>query len=144
MREGPTRLVWKTVVQHLSAEPLVSEQVLVDAHTGEAPFHCSLLFRDKERIIYDKDGDRSTDDWGDERRSEGQSATGKIDPVNLAYELFGDIYDQMDLWHGRDSYNGYGAAMEVSVRWGYSDEALTLAGTFVPVRKADTRTISYG
>jgi len=122
-RKGPTRLVWNTVVGH-SGGPLVREQVLVDAQTGEIPLHFTLIENAKYRNIYDS---ANVGGVGTLERSEGEPATGRIDPVNLGYDFFGDIYDQNASWHGLDSYNNAGHTIDVSVRWYdpyYGDNAL--------------------
>jgi Zn-dependent metalloprotease len=115
-RKGPTRLVWNTVVQHLQG-PLVEERVLVDAHTGEVPLHFSLTKDIRDRMIYDKDGDGSYDLGTLEREEDDEDDTG-IDPVDLAFLFYFDIYGQNWTWHSLDSYDNASHPIAVSVRWG--------------------------
>jgi Zn-dependent metalloprotease len=120
-QQGPTRLVWSTVVQHLGGEPLLSEQVLVDAQTGEIPLRFSLILNGKYREIYDQDGDPY---YGlrtlirDDGQHQGESG---IPEVNRAFDLFGYIYDLYWDWHGRDSYDDVGQHIRVGVRMAGED-----------------------
>jgi Zn-dependent metalloprotease len=115
-REGPTRLVWSTVVRHSTAAPAVLEQVLVDAHTGEIPHHGSLIAgADPYREIYNQN-DSFTYELRTRVRYDSilDRDTG-INEVDRAFGFFGDVWRQNWEWHDLDSLDGLGHPIRVGV-----------------------------
>ena len=110
---GATRLVWRMVVNAVN-DPLVSELVLVDAHTGDIAFHYPLAHAALNRQIYD--ANNTSSDPGTLLRSEGGAPVGLAD-ANNAYDYFGDTYAFYSAEHGRDSINNAGMALSGTVRY---------------------------
>jgi len=110
---GATRLVWRMTVNAVN-DPLVSELVLVDAHTGDIAFHYPLAHAALNRQIYD--ANNTSSDPGTLLRSEGGAPVGLAD-ANNAYDYFGDTYAFYSAEHGRDSINNAGMALSGTVRY---------------------------
>jgi Zn-dependent metalloprotease len=112
---GTPKLVWQTTVVDRN-ERQVKELILVDAHTGEIPFHYSLFPNAKYRRIHDWNGTTTTFDPN--VRIEGQDPCGIAD-VDNAYDYLEDTYD---FYHqtniDRDSWDGAGADLIAEVRYG--------------------------
>jgi len=113
---GRIRLVWKTIIEK-ATKMIVSEIVLVDAHSGKIAFHYPISHEALDRDIYDKNGSSSYPDVGTLEREEGDPESG-INAVDLGYLLFGDLHEFYDNEHGRDSFDDSGATIAASVRWG--------------------------
>lgn len=103
-----SHLVW-----HLEAElPGIREQVWIDAHSGEPTLHFNALPDALARRVFDGQGTPSPAILV---RSEGDPASGDTQ-VDQVYDFAGDTYDYFLDAHGRDSWDGNGAPMDVTVR----------------------------
>lgn len=105
--KGVARLVWQMQVVNVG-EPLVKENVFIDAHSGEIAFHYSLIYSAMNRQIYDC----NSGIWYYENSN---WPTG-IPDVDQAYDYLGDTYHFYDVNHGRDSYDDAGANLVAFVR----------------------------
>lgn len=94
--------------------PALREWIWVDAHAGEIVLHFSQLMDARNRQIYTANNTSSYP--GTLVRSEGQPATGDGD-ADAAYDYSGDTYDYFFAEHGRDSYDGAGAALISTVHY---------------------------
>ena len=105
---GEPQLVWQMEVRNVG-EPLVKENVFIDAHSGEIAFHYSLVCNVMTRRIYNY----VSGFWYDEQT---EWPTGITD-VDLAYDYLGDFYDFYMGEHGRDSYDNNGGWLVAYVRY---------------------------
>lgn len=99
---GPMHLVWRVKVGRVEAPP-VSEEVLVDAQSGEEALHYSLVREGLNRIIYDLDNSYYIPDMP--ARVEYQAPVGIPDIDNL-FDYFEDVYDFFLDHHGWDNFDG--------------------------------------
>ena len=109
-RMAPTHLAWFVEV---TGEAL-REYAWVDARTGSVILHFSQLTHGKNRAIYNAFSTSALP--GSLMRTEGGPATGDADADN-AYTYLGDTYDYFWTQHGRDSWNGGGAALIATVHY---------------------------
>jgi Zn-dependent metalloprotease len=110
-RSAPSRLAW-----FISARAQrVFELIWVDAASGEVLLHFNQQPDARQRVIYDAANGTALP--GALARSEGQAAAGDAD-VDAAYELAGDTYDYFWTCFGRDSIDGAGQPLVLSVRYG--------------------------
>jgi bacillolysin len=92
----------------------VNEQVLLDAHTGEIACQIPKIHDAINRLVYD--ANTTTNTPGTLVRSEGQSASGIMDADNV-YAYLGHTYSFYLNNHARDSVNGAGMTISVTVRY---------------------------
>ena len=111
--EGPTQLVWQTVVSDSTAA--IAEQILVDAVSGEIALNFTLIRDAKKREIYDANNQPGVDP-GTLARTEGQAASTIVD-VNQAYDNYGATYDFYKTYNLRDSIDGLGMTMSATTRF---------------------------
>ena len=116
--KGAAQLVWQMEVGNIG-EPLVKENVFIDAHSGDVAFHYSLICSAMYREIWDYEG-RTYNPI--RSRKEGQDPCG-ISDVDLAYDYLGDTYHFYDVNHGRDSYDDNGAILDARVRYDAEEDA---------------------
>jgi Zn-dependent metalloprotease len=110
---GSIHLVWDMRVY--SEETVhISEHILLDAHSGEVVRHYPLNKHALNRQIHD--ANNTTADPGTLERQEGGAASGIAD-VDDAYDFFGDTYDFYNTNHARDSIDGGGMVISVTVRY---------------------------
>jgi bacillolysin len=112
LEEGtyPTRLAWFVEVRAAA----VREYVWIDAQTGGILLHFDQNARTLNRRVHSADYTNARP--GRLVRSEGSPATGDAE-VDLAYDNSGDVYNYFLREHGRDSYDGAGAALVSTVRF---------------------------
>ena len=103
-RQSPTRLAWFIEATKID----VRELIWIDARQGGVLLHFSQLTDARIRRIYDTNSSSLLP--GTLARSEGQPPTGDLD-VDTAYDFSGDTYNYFFTQHGRDSYDGAGAAL---------------------------------
>lgn len=106
----PTRLAWFVE----ATEEDLREYIWVDAQTGGVLLNFSQIADAKNRVVYDVA--LGTTLPGTLVRSESGAPVGVVD-ANLAYDYAGSTYDYFFAIHGRDSYDGAGAAIVSSVRF---------------------------
>ncbi len=110
------QLVWRVEVRAASRSD-VDELVLVDALHGGVTLHFNQVETSLDRRIYDNVNDPSAGLPGKGPvRTEGQGATG-IAEVDKAYDYAGDVYNYYQNNFGRDSLDGMGMPMIVTVRY---------------------------
>lgn len=115
---GPrfTQLVWRMDVRSKS-RPDIKVLVLVNAHRGNVVLHFNQLPTARDRRIYDNNNDPTAGLPGiGPVRTEGQAAVGLAD-VDRAYDYAGDVYDYYWNNHGRDSLDGAGMPLVVTVQY---------------------------
>jgi bacillolysin len=105
----------------------VREFVWIDALRGGILFNFSQLPDALSRQVYDAAGGSVLP--GALARSEGEGAVVGAD-VNAAYDYAGDFYDYLSTEHGRDSYDGKGAALVSTVRYCPTGDACSYARAF--------------
>ncbi len=103
-RQSPTRLAWFIEATKID----VRELIWIDARQGGVLLHFSQLTDARLRRIHDTNSSAILP--GTLVRSEGGAATGDLD-VDTAYNFSGDTYNYFFTQHGRDSYDGAGAAL---------------------------------
>jgi Zn-dependent metalloprotease len=112
-------LVWKMEVKATDLSP-VRELVMVDAKTGAIAFHYDKICKARDRMVYDKNNDYTSQELpgtpGELKRSEGGALTGITD-VDNAYDFAGDTYDFFLANHGRDSLDNTGMSLINTVRY---------------------------
>lgn len=106
----PSRLAWFVEARG----PALREYIWIDARRGRPLLHFSQLPHARNRKVYDLNGTSALP--GTLVRGEGGAPSAVAD-ANLAYQYSGDTYDYFFTQHGRDSYDGKGAAMISSVRF---------------------------
>lgn len=106
----PSRLAWFIE----ATGPDLRQYIWIDARRGRPLLHFSQLAHGKNRQVFDLNS--GTVLPGALVRVEGGPASG-ISDVNLAYQYAGDTYDYFLSQHGRDSYDGAGAALISTVRY---------------------------
>ncbi|HET9225535.1 MAG TPA: M4 family metallopeptidase [Thermoanaerobaculia bacterium] len=106
----PSRLAWFIE----ATGPNLRQYIWIDAKRGRPLLHFNQLAHAKNRQVYDLNS--GTVLPGTLVRSEGGPASAVAD-ANLAYQYAGDTYDYFFTQHGRDSYDGDGAALISSVRY---------------------------
>ena len=107
----PPQLGWFVVAR----TERLREYVWVDAHRGGIALHFNQNPEALNRAVYDAANGIVLP--GTLVRSEGQADVGDAD-VDNAYRYAGDTYDYYLAQHGRDSYDGAGAALLSTVRYG--------------------------
>jgi bacillolysin len=107
---GVTRLAW--FVEVVGAG--LREYVWIDARRGIVLLRFSQLAEAKARQVYTASNGSVLP--GLTLRSEGQPATGDPD-ADAAYDFSGDTYDYFLTRHGRDSFDGAGAAIVSTVHF---------------------------
>ena len=103
-RPHPTRLAWFIE----ATGPFLREYIWVDALNSTVLLSFSQLTDAKSRQVYDATSTATLP--GTLKRSEGEAAIGDAD-VDNAYDFAGDTYDYFFATHGRDSFDGTGAAI---------------------------------
>lgn len=93
------------------------EALFVDAHTGQVLDAWSLLLEARNRLVYNGNGGTSLP--GTLARSEGQAPVASPADVNRAYDYAGDVYDYYFRGHSRDSIDGAGMNMVLTVNSNY-------------------------
>ncbi len=104
----PVRLAWFVEARG----PELREYVWIDAQTGGRLHQWSQLEHARNRKVYTASSGSTLP--GALVRSEGQPASGDAD-VDAAYDYSGSAYDYFLANHGRDGYDGAGAAIVSSV-----------------------------
>ena len=102
--EYPTRLAWFIEATRLD----LREFIWIEAHTGIVILNFSQLTDALNRTVRDANSTASYS--GTVCREEGDSASGDTD-CDSAYDYSGDTYNYFLNEHGRDSYDGAGAAL---------------------------------
>jgi Zn-dependent metalloprotease len=114
---GTPTLVWRTEVTSRRGAP-IGEIVLVDARLGAVVLHFSEVETARNRLTYTAGNTSALP--GSLRCSEGSSfpscAGGDAD-VEGAHRIMGNVYDFFFGRHGRDSFDGNGAALVSTVHW---------------------------
>lgn len=112
LEEGswPTRLVWFVEARRID----LRQYLWIDARTGDVALQFSQLTSARNRLIYNANNGSTLP--GTLMRSEGGPATGNAD-ADFAYTYSGDTYNYYFTQHGRDSYDGAGAAMISTVHY---------------------------
>jgi cysteine-rich repeat protein len=105
-----TRLAWFIE----ATAPAFRNFIWIDAQDGRVLLQFSQLTDARNRFVHTADSGSSLP--GRLARSEGGGPTGDID-VDNAYDYAGDTYDYYFSEHGRDSYDGSGAALVSTVDW---------------------------
>lgn len=95
------------------AEAAIREGFFVDAHRGVVLDRWSMIHGARSRRIYD--GNYTGSLPGTLRRNEGMGPVGVYD-VDAAYDYAGDVYDYFLRAFGRDSFDGLGSVIRVTVR----------------------------
>jgi Zn-dependent metalloprotease len=133
--DGPTRLVWHTHVSN-PQDPMLQMAVFVDAITGQVPLYWSLIHDAKNRMVYDA-GNLFVFP-GALARTEGADPT-DIKDIDDAYDYLGDTYDFYMDHHGRDAFDGLGATLTATVRFGMYPDAFWFLdqATFSPGMATD-------
>lgn len=103
-RQAFTRLAWFIEATKID----VREFIWIDARRGGVLLHFSQLTDARNRRVHDTNSSNILP--GTLVRSEGGAATGDLD-VDTAYNFSGDTYNYFFTQHGRDSYDGAGAAL---------------------------------
>lgn len=117
------RLSWFVEVSGLG----VLQHVWIDAQTGEVRLVLNRLTEALNRRTFDM---QSTSVFPNTpARIEGQGAVTVAD-VNSAHDLAADFYNYFLAQHGRDSYNGAGAAIESFVRFCASNQPCPYRNAF--------------
>ncbi|MCB9849411.1 MAG: M4 family metallopeptidase [Phycisphaerales bacterium] len=93
------------------------EASFIDAHTGETLDAWSLEVSVRNRAVYNGNGGSTLP--GTLIRAEGDEPVASPDDANYAYDFAGDIYDYYDRAHGRDSIDGNGMTMVLTVNSNY-------------------------
>lgn len=109
---GPVRLAYAMVIRS-STFPPVTDQVLVDAHSGEVILRFTLLDSALNRRIFDANNTFNIP--GLPTRDEGQAARG-IKDVDEVYDFLGETYNFYFSRFGRDSYDNRGGRLTAIVR----------------------------
>lgn len=110
---GDPALVWDFKA-HSEDGHAVSARVLVDAQTGAIVRGWQLSCTALNRRVYDRNNDPDISPIL--RRNEGDPASG-FAQADRAYTHMGEVYSYYLNNHGRDSYDGAGARVEMTVRW---------------------------
>jgi Zn-dependent metalloprotease len=105
----PTRLAWFIEARAFG----LREYIWIDAKKGNLLLHFNQLTDARNRRVHN--GNSGSALPGTLVRSEGQPATGDAD-ADAAYTYAGDTYDYFLAQHGRDSYDGAGAALVSTVK----------------------------
>jgi bacillolysin len=100
----PARLAWFVEARRID----LRQFLWVDAESGIVLHRFSQLTDAKNRMVYD--GNNAAALPGTLKRSEGGAATLDADE-DAAYDYSGHTYDYFSSQHGRDSYDGAGAAL---------------------------------
>jgi len=98
-----------------------SRTVFVDAHTGKLLLHYTNLQTGRNRQVYDLNGSTSLPGTLVYNES-GPVGSPPADAIS-AFNFTGDTYDYFFNTHGRDSFDGSGATMRASVRYGTTANA---------------------
>ncbi|MHB0877042.1 MAG: M4 family metallopeptidase [Anaerolineae bacterium] len=115
---GPERaaLVWRLEVTSAQV-PSMRELALIDATSGALALHFDSGEQARARAVYDALGGTALP--GTLVRSEGSAASGDAE-VDAGYDYSGDFYDFYFDRFGRDSFDGLGATLVTSIRYGGS------------------------
>ena len=109
------RLAWQLEV---SDGESVRYETLIDAITGEVLLAFTKIDTAVDRKICDShatnDDTCRASDSGPYVRGEGDAPLGDEEADN-AYEFFGEFYDMLNTWFGRDGYDGDGGMMRGNV-----------------------------
>ncbi|HRX83776.1 MAG TPA: M4 family metallopeptidase, partial [Phycisphaerae bacterium] len=89
------------------------QAMFIDARTGETLDEWSLFLTARNRAVYNGNGSSSLP--GTLARSEGQGPVASPADVNRAYDYAGDIYDYYFRGHNRDSIDGSGMTLILTV-----------------------------
>ena len=112
-------LVWQIEVTPYEIAP-IRQFVLVNAQTGGIALTFNQIPDAKNRVVYDKNNDKTSQTLpglsSELKRSEGGAASGITD-VDKAYQYAGDTYDFYFTVHGRDSIDGAGMQLVNTVRY---------------------------
>lgn len=106
----PSRLAWFIE----ATGPNLRQFIWIDAKRGRPLLHFNQLAHALNRQIHDAGNSQILP--GTLVRSEGGPASAVSD-ANLAYQYAGDTYNYFLSQHGRDSYDGAGAALISTVRY---------------------------
>ena len=110
-RRTSSRLAWFVE----AVAPRVQELVWVDAVTGECLLHFDQQPDARQREVFS--ASNTQDLPGTPVRAEGQDPSGDPD-ADLAYESAGDTYDYLWSHFGRDSIDGAGQPLLLTVHYG--------------------------
>jgi bacillolysin len=110
----------------LGATMPARREYVVDATSGTLLDVLDRLYTARNRRTHD--ANHGTGLPGTLRRSEGQPATGIAD-VDRAHDFVGATYDYFSGTHGRDSYDGAGAALVSTARYGVNFQNAFWDGT---------------
>lgn len=111
---GPIRLAYMVDLDYglNNAEDRI--RVLVDALTGEIVLRYGLIHTVQQRFVYD--AGNTPADPGLLLRTEGGSPSG-LAQIDNVYEFLGDTYNFFASRYGRDSIDGLGYPLSVTVRY---------------------------
>jgi Zn-dependent metalloprotease len=114
---GPVRIVWdmKALSEDEAYAIKIDRRILVDAHSGETVREYPLVKHELHRHIIDAEN-TSQDIELPLARDEDDPPTG-IEDVDNAYDLAGVTYNYYFTEHERDSFNGGGHNIKVTVRY---------------------------
>lgn len=109
---GDIKLVW--YLKAYSEDDIeAGKELLIDARTGSIIRQYPLSKESINRSMRDAN---FTESWGDIVRSEGEPSCG-IRDADDAYDYAGDTYFFYKNYHDRDSYDGSGGEIKVTVRY---------------------------
>ncbi len=111
---GSLSFSWRVPVSGKIQGIPTSRDYYVNALTGAITTYIDTTMSGLHRYIYDANNLYST---GSLARSEGQPSVG-VASVDMAYVNFGKIYNYFSSVYGRDSYDGNGASLYVTVDYG--------------------------
>ena len=119
----PTRLAWFIEARAFG----LREYIWIDAKRGSLLLNFSQLTEARNRQVHDSNSTAAIP--GTLVRAEGGPATGNAD-ADAAYTYSGDTYNYFLAQHGRDSYDGAGAALISTVRYCPSPAECPYANAF--------------
>jgi Zn-dependent metalloprotease len=105
------RLAYHVVVSDMTVP--MREAMFIDAHTGETLDEWSILMTARVREVYNGLGGSSLP--GSLSRAEGDPPVGSPADTNRAYDYAGDVYDYFFRGHNRDSIDGNGMTLVLTV-----------------------------
>ncbi|MHC5110319.1 MAG: M4 family metallopeptidase, partial [Planctomycetota bacterium] len=105
------RLAWHVIIRDLSVP--MRDAFFIDAHSGAVLDQWSVMYTARFREVYD--GMQETALPGTLVRAEGDPPVGLPEDADRAYDYAGDTYDYFERAFGRDSIDGMGMAMILTV-----------------------------
>jgi len=123
---GSVKLAWAVSVASTPV-PLVNDEILVDAHSGEIAFEHSRLHNARYREVWDSQ-DQETASGATLERDENDPAH-QDDDVNHNFDCLGLSYDYFNTNLSWDSFDGAGESLLSYIHWGVTDHAAWESGS---------------